>query len=844
MHNRNPEFYLNSGDLVGTGSSQLDWDAFWGIVGPKSNDTVYFPSIGNHDLPGTLYLQYFSLPGYERYYTFDYSNAHFIVLDTNIAYNNGSAQNDWLRNDLDAADDWAEWIFVFYHHPPYSSGSHGSSINVRQTLNPILEQHNVTAVFNGHDHCYEHAEPGNGIHYFVTGGGGAPLYAVGTSWFTTYSESTHHYIILDVNDNITLIRAYRDDDTLMETVRIAHPDTRSPEPVPVEAFDTGLGGQIFVNWSSYNESAQGDVAEYRLFLSTSDVTDVTGLTPDLTFSPGQFTTTIDNLQNNTLYYVAVVAVDEVSNYNPTVIAATATPTDSTPPGPPQGLTISGATAHTLNLSWDQNPEPDLAGYRIYMNDSGSGPGGPYSLLADVSLNTSFTATDLAMNTTYGFVVDAIDMAVPVPNNSTLSAPANGTTLLIIPNGPPVLVDPPVDDIHIFEDAIDPYYLAFDEVFFDPDGDELEYYHEEAISLAITQSTNGSGIEIIPLPDYNGETSITLAANDTEFNTSTEIAVVVEPVNDLPVLYGVPETVEFYEDLRSNFSFSASDFPDFDLALEITTDFESSIPGVSPGGNYWLNCTASIYDPVVNCSVEMMPDYTMVGTYTGLISVMDSEGAIVTQNLSVIIQNTNDYPALMVVTPDEGDVFEFNETIQFFALADDLDLAHGDSVDIVWRSDPGGIFGYGENASAVLAPGDYTIVCTAIDLSGAATTVHVNITVKEEVITPPPPPPPPPPSINQTDGLWLFGWLALVLVVVVLIISVVIAVVLYIIIRKKQNGPPGSGPPPTGQPPQMYPPPPPQGQFPEFTQTSPPQTPADVPPAPSHPGDMGSSPPPG
>ena len=64
------------------------------------------------------------------------------------------------------------------HHPPFSISLHGGQRDLRERWTPLFERYGVTAVFSGHDHCYERAER-NGVHYFVSGGGGAPLYGRG-----------------------------------------------------------------------------------------------------------------------------------------------------------------------------------------------------------------------------------------------------------------------------------------------------------------------------------------------------------------------------------------------------------------------------------------------------------------------------------------------------------------------------------------------------------------------------------------------------------------------------------------------------------------------------------------
>ncbi len=144
----------------------------------------FFPSLGNHDWRNPnaqAYLDYFSLPGEgfqnssgnERYYDFRLGNAHFFAYDSDPfepdGVRQGSVQAEWLRSQLAASD--ATWKIVYFHHPPFSSGLHGS--------NPVMQlpfkAWGADAVLSGHDHTYERVIF-DGFPYFVTGTGGAGLY--------------------------------------------------------------------------------------------------------------------------------------------------------------------------------------------------------------------------------------------------------------------------------------------------------------------------------------------------------------------------------------------------------------------------------------------------------------------------------------------------------------------------------------------------------------------------------------------------------------------------------------------------------------------------------------------
>ncbi|MGI0012747.1 MAG: metallophosphoesterase, partial [Nitrososphaera sp.] len=138
--------------------------------------TVLWPTLGNHDGHSAdsdtqrgVYYDIFTLPrrgeaggvpsGTEAYYSFDYANIHFICLDsTDSDHSPGSAMLTWLKKDLAATTQ--KWIIAYWHHPPYTKGSHDSDRGrrlgeIRKNVLPILESYGVDLVLSGHSHSYE-----------------------------------------------------------------------------------------------------------------------------------------------------------------------------------------------------------------------------------------------------------------------------------------------------------------------------------------------------------------------------------------------------------------------------------------------------------------------------------------------------------------------------------------------------------------------------------------------------------------------------------------------------------------------------------------------------------------
>jgi hypothetical protein len=139
--------------------------------------TASSPSLGNHDWHSTgaqPYLEYFTLPGNERYYDFSYGPVHFFVLDSDSDEPDGadskSIQANWLQSQL--SNSKYPWKIVYMHHPPYSSGEHG---DVDRMQWPFAEW-GADVVISGHDHTYERISKDGNL-YFVNGLGGRSKYA-------------------------------------------------------------------------------------------------------------------------------------------------------------------------------------------------------------------------------------------------------------------------------------------------------------------------------------------------------------------------------------------------------------------------------------------------------------------------------------------------------------------------------------------------------------------------------------------------------------------------------------------------------------------------------------------
>jgi 3',5'-cyclic AMP phosphodiesterase CpdA len=238
-----PDFVLGTGDMVDEGFREDEWQQFFDVESQLLRDNVYFPALGNHDRQGRgrtadSYRAYFSVPenggDSERYYAFTYASARFLVLDSNAYSFALTDQTSWLERELIAArqDASIHHIFVVMHHPPFSISLHGGARDLRERWTPLFEKYQVSAVFSGHDHVYERAEH-NGLRYFVSGGGGAPLYPrrakpnpVDIDAVKRF-ERVLHYLRVTVTGQRVEVTAVRADGTRIETTSW----TEGPTPV-------------------------------------------------------------------------------------------------------------------------------------------------------------------------------------------------------------------------------------------------------------------------------------------------------------------------------------------------------------------------------------------------------------------------------------------------------------------------------------------------------------------------------------------------------------------------------------------------------------------------------------
>jgi acid phosphatase type 7 len=212
-----PAFICIAGDISYNGNDPNDWKVWdtetsvW-----RDNKIPVYPAIGNHELHGNLkvalgnYFQRFPELKNSRYYSVRAANALMLVLDSGLDENSGP-QGQWLGQKLDSVPADVDFVFLVFHHPPYTSSSDekkfGGGHSARSSEHKLAQtlesrQKGMRArivVFNGHVHNYERHEHG-GITYFVTGGGGAHAYPIERAPADPYQSKqvNYHYLLVEV----------------------------------------------------------------------------------------------------------------------------------------------------------------------------------------------------------------------------------------------------------------------------------------------------------------------------------------------------------------------------------------------------------------------------------------------------------------------------------------------------------------------------------------------------------------------------------------------------------------------------------------------------------------------
>jgi hypothetical protein len=418
-------------------------------AGSPNGVNRFFPALGNHDwvvANAAAHLNYFTLPGNERYYTMRNGPVELFVLDsdprepdlgyTGAAANTQNSQmGQWLKNALAASS--APWKLVVMHHAPYSSSaSHGNSAWMQYPY----QQWGAHAVLTGHDHNYERIVK-NGLPYFVNGAGGAPLRtgfkATPESGSAVRYAADYGAMKVDASDTGITFRFITRAGQTIDTYTLTKGATPPPPPPPPSgslAAPTSLTAVassstvIDLRWADNATSETG----YKIERSTDGRTfyPLAGGGANMTFHRNT------GLTAGRRYYYRVFAVNggaksAFSNVASAAPGGTTQPPPPQPPPPsagapaaPSGLVVSpsGSVANALNLSWQDNAANE-SGYKIERSTDGK----TFYVVGGGGTNTTFYRdTNLTAGRRYYYRVFALNAAGKSAYSNVVSAVATSS----------------------------------------------------------------------------------------------------------------------------------------------------------------------------------------------------------------------------------------------------------------------------------------------------------------------------------------------------------------------------------------------------------------------------------
>ncbi len=275
-----PDFVLQVGDIAYEDGTFAQFQAdFFDYYFTLLRRACFYMAPGNHEYYTSNAAPYLALtappaqtvPAADRgrYYSFDWSNTHFVSLDSNLLDGvsaAGSRMLQWLDQDLTSSH--AEWQIAFFHHLPYPVSQHVDdpiSAAVRERVVPILEQHGVQLVLTGHEHSYMRSKPlragipvraGLGTVYVTTGGGGGTPHPVSPRDYLAVEAEVYHYVRVSVEGARLTIQAIGIDGKSFDDLTVVLPALRSTDAVlNAASFSPALAPEGLVSIFGQNFAA-------------------------------------------------------------------------------------------------------------------------------------------------------------------------------------------------------------------------------------------------------------------------------------------------------------------------------------------------------------------------------------------------------------------------------------------------------------------------------------------------------------------------------------------------------------------------------------------------------------
>ena len=465
--NRYTDLILMLGDNAYNNGTDTEYqNAVFSMYPSFLRQTNLWPTIGNHDTASSSnpdvntlpYFRIFSLPtageaggqpsGTEKYYSFDFGNIHFVCLDSMTSNRtSGGAMLTWLQADL--AANTKPWVIAFWHHPPYSKGSHNSDtetalIEMRTYALPILESYGVDLVLGGHSHSYERSYLIGGHYGFSStltaamikdGGSGRPegtgaynkaagvdpqraVYAVAGSSGQTSGGTLNHPVmfvslnvlgsmVLDIDGSRLDAKFLRSDGTVADSFTIVKAPGNVAPSVAITAPGSGAAFVAPTNISiTANASdSDGTIARVDFYAGTTLLGTSTTAPYGIVWnasSAGSYALTARATDNG-----GAMTTSAAVNVTVSVMA----------PAAPTSLAATAVSTSRIDLNWTDNAGNET-GFLIERSTDGKS----FAQVGSVGANTtSWSSTGLAKNRLYYFRVRATSSGTTSAYSNTASA---------------------------------------------------------------------------------------------------------------------------------------------------------------------------------------------------------------------------------------------------------------------------------------------------------------------------------------------------------------------------------------------------------------------------------------
>ena len=367
-----------------------------GTYGTGGTENRFFPALGNHDWgdgfvqPPNIqaHLDYFDLPGNERYYDVERGPVHLFVVDSDFHEPDGiladSLQAEWLRASLAAST--SPWKIVVFHHPPYSSAPRPQETYMRW---PFREW-GATAVLAGHHHHYESLLLDN-MPYFISGlgGNGAADLSFPVPGSRVRYRSTLGALRVTASDQRLLFEFVATSGAVVDSYAI---DAPAAPGAAHNLVATGVPtGRIDLWWSDAASDETGFIVERSD--DGVNFAELATLGPNVT----NYTDLTVNPTPTSYRYRVLAQVPGEQAYSNVALGTTVPP-------PPDAPAVAATPLNTTSVRLTWSDVVGDTGYNVYRKVQGV-----YNAIGSVNAATlQFTDTERIPATTYTYVVRAVN----------------------------------------------------------------------------------------------------------------------------------------------------------------------------------------------------------------------------------------------------------------------------------------------------------------------------------------------------------------------------------------------------------------------------------------------------